>query len=76
MNPFITKKNINLMNGKEPESKIEKIPSKIKLNSTETNEGLKQIKFLSKKQSHLELIRIRKIMMQKKERIQKMEDGP
>jgi SHAQKYF class myb-like DNA-binding protein len=49
MNPFITKKNINLMKGKEPESKIEKIPSKIKLNSTETNEGLKQIKFLSKK---------------------------
>jgi len=44
MNPFITKKNINLMKGKEPESKIEKIPSKIKLNSTETNEGLKQIK--------------------------------
>ncbi len=37
------------MKGKEPESKIEKIPSKIKLNSTETNEGLKQIKFLSKK---------------------------
>ena len=49
MNPFITKKNINLMNGKEPESKIEKIPSKINLNSSETNKDFKQIKFLTKR---------------------------
>jgi len=49
MNPFITKKNINFKKGKEPESKIAKIPSKIDMNSSETNKDLKQIKFLSKK---------------------------
>ena len=47
MNPFNTKKNINLKTNKEPESKIEKIPSKINLNSSETNKDLKPTKFLT-----------------------------
>ena len=49
MNPFNTKKNINLKTNKEPESKIEKIPSKINLNSSETNKDLKPTKFLTVK---------------------------
>ena len=47
MNPFNTKKNINLKTNKEPESKIENIPSKINLNSSETNKDLKPTKFLT-----------------------------
>ena len=49
MNPFNTKKNINLKTNKEPESKIENIPSKINLNSSETNKDLKPTKFLTVK---------------------------
>ena len=49
MNPFNAKKNINFKTNKEPESKIEKIPSKINLNSSETNKDFKQIKFLTKR---------------------------
>ena len=78
MNPFNTKKNINLKTNKEPESKIENIPSKINLNSSETNKDLKPTKFLTIK---IVPFRInnnknkKKMMIQKKIRIQKTADG-
>ncbi len=78
MNPFNTKKNINLKTNKEPESKIENIPSKINLNSSETNKDLKPTKFLTIKIVPFRIIiKIKiKMMIQKKIRIQKTADGP
>ena len=49
MNPLNNTKKIKYKKSKKPESKIEKILSKINLNSSETNKELKQDKFLTKK---------------------------
>ena len=47
MNPLNNKKKIKYKKSKKPESKIENIPSKINLNSSETNKDLKPTKFLT-----------------------------
>ena len=47
MNPLNNKKNINYKKNKKPELKIQKIPLKINLNSSETNKDLKPTKFLT-----------------------------
>ena len=49
MNPLNNTKKIKYKKSKKLESKIEKIRSKINLNSSETNKELKQEKFLTKK---------------------------
>ena len=79
MNPLNNTKKIKYKKSKKPESKIEKIPSKINLNSSETNKELNQDKFLTKKIAPLRINNKKKIIIikiiQKKERIQKTEDG-
>ena len=75
MNPLNNTKKIKYKKSKKLESKIEKIPSKINLNSSETNKELKQEKFLTKKIAPLRINNKKKIIIikiiQKKERIQK-----